>query len=57
MTKWYVTVCVLDTIEVDAETQEEAEVLGLALFDPTANEPEVHDSWEKQDDEDSESRL
>jgi hypothetical protein len=50
MTKWYVTVCVLDTIEVDAETQEEAEVLGLAMFDPTANEPEVHDSWEEQDD-------
>jgi len=46
MTKWYVTVCVMDTVEVEAQTREEAEVLGLALFDPTANDPEVHDSWE-----------
>ena len=50
MTKWYVTICVLDTIEVEAETQEEAEALGLEMFDFTANEPEVHDSWEIEDD-------
>jgi hypothetical protein len=37
---------VLDTIEVEAETQEQAEALGLEAFDPTANNPEVHDSWE-----------
>ena len=49
MTKWYVTVCVLDTVEVEAETREQAEALGLAAFDPTANDPEVHDSWEKDD--------
>jgi hypothetical protein len=36
----------MDTVEVEAQTREEAEVLGLALFDPTANDPEVHDSWE-----------
>lgn len=49
MAKWYVTVCVLDTVEVEAKTREEAEVLGLALFDPTANDPEVHDAWEEDD--------
>lgn len=49
MKKWYVTVCVLDTVEVEAETREQAEVLGLTLFDPTANDPEVHDAWEKDD--------
>jgi hypothetical protein len=49
MTKWYVTVCVLDTIEVEADTQEKAEALGLEMFDPTANDPEVQDSWEKDD--------
>ncbi len=38
--KWYVTVVVMDTIEVEAER------LGLERFDATANDPEVHDSWE-----------
>lgn len=44
--KWYVTVTVMDTIEVEADTQEDAERLGLERFDATANDPEVHDSWE-----------
>ena len=51
MKKWYVTVCVLDTVLVEADTQEQAEALGLDMFDPTANEPEVHDSWEMEETE------
>ena len=47
MTTWYVTVCVLDTLEVEADTREQAETIALQDFDATANEPEVHDSWEK----------
>lgn len=51
MKKWYVTVCVIDTVEVEAETQEQAEALGLDAFDATANDPEVHDSWEIEEQE------
>ena len=50
MTKWNVTVCVLDTIEVEADTLEQAEALALERFDPTATDPEVHDAWENEDD-------
>lgn len=48
MTKrWYVTVTVENTLEVEADTQEEAEELALDRFDPTAaNSPEVYESFE-----------
>jgi hypothetical protein len=45
--KWMVEITVIDTLEVEADTQEEAERLGLERFDPTSNEPSVYDSWEK----------
>lgn len=47
--KWYVTVCVLDTLEVEADTREEAERLGLERFDATSESPTVHDSWTEED--------
>ena len=51
MTKrWYVTITVEDTVEVEAETQEKAEALGLERFDPTANSPEVFESFEVDED-------
>lgn len=51
MTKYFVTVGVFDTIEVDAASQEDAELLAVELFDPTANDPYVHDSWEVESEE------
>jgi len=50
MKKWYVTVVVMDTIEVEAETQEQAETKAVEIFDATANDPEAHDSWEIEND-------
>ena len=45
--KWYVTVTVEGTLEVEADTREEAEALALDMFDPTAaNSPEVYESFE-----------
>jgi hypothetical protein len=50
MSKWYVTVVVMDTIEVEADSRDEAVVLALDEFDPnTADGPSVHDAWEKHD--------
>lgn len=47
MTKWYVTVVVMDTIEVEADSRDEAAELALAKFDAdTAEGPTVHDVWE-----------
>ena len=48
---WHVIVVVMDTIEVEAETQEQAEMKAVEIFDPTANDPEAHDSWEIEGDE------
>ena len=50
--KWHVIVVVMDTIEVEAETQEQAEIKAIQNFDPTANDPDVHDSWEISEDGD-----
>ena len=48
MTKWYVTICVMDTLEVEADSRDEAEAKALDVFDPNiADGPSVHDSWEK----------
>jgi hypothetical protein len=48
--KWYVTMCVMDTIEVEADSRDEAEAKALDMFDPnTADGPSVHDSWEIED--------
>ena len=49
MKKWYVNVCVVDTMQVEAETQEQAEAMALAAFDATANDPQVDDSWEMEE--------
>lgn len=50
MSKWYVTVVVMDTIEVEADSQDEAAELALSKFDPnTADGPSVHHVWEKHD--------
>jgi hypothetical protein len=52
MTKWFVTVCVTDTLEVEAESRDEAEALALDLFDPsTADGPSVYESWEAEGEE------
>jgi hypothetical protein len=51
MKKWKVEITVIDTIEVEAVTQEDAELRALEMFDPTANEPSVYDSWEVEGEE------
>jgi hypothetical protein len=45
MTKWFVMVGVFDTIEVEAVSQEDAELRALDLFDPNMEEPYVHSAW------------
>ena len=47
MGKWYVTVMALETIEVEADSQEQAEIKAIQNFDAGAIDPEVHDSWEE----------
>jgi hypothetical protein len=52
MSKWFVTISVMDTLEVEAESRDEAEALGLDLFDPnTADGPTVYESWEAEAEE------
>jgi len=46
MKKWYVTVVVMGTLEVEADSQEQAEMKAIQNFDAGALDPEVHDSWE-----------
>jgi hypothetical protein len=50
MKKWIVEVMVIGRVEVEADTQEDAERIGLERFDPTANDPDVYDSWEVDED-------
>jgi hypothetical protein len=49
MTKYFVMVCVFDTIEVEAVSQEDAELVALEKFDVTAQEPYVHTTWSEDD--------
>ena len=50
--QWYVTVVVMDTVEVEAESHDEAAELALEKFDVTTAEgPSVHHAWEKPNDE------
>lgn len=49
MTKWFVMVGVFDTIEVEAVSQEDAELRALDLFDPMSEEPYVHSAWSEDD--------
>ena len=49
MTKWFVMVGVFDTIEVEAVSQEDAELRALDLFDPNMEEPYVHSAWSEDD--------
>jgi len=50
MTKYFVMVGVFDTIEVEAVSQEDAELVALERFDPTAQgEPYVHTTWCEDD--------
>lgn len=48
MKKWIVEVMVLDRIEVEAATQEDAELAAIEMFDPTANDPFVSDSYDAE---------
>lgn len=49
MAKWYVTVVVMDTVEVEADSRDKAAELALTEFDVnTAEGPSVHDVWEIQ---------
>jgi hypothetical protein len=49
--RWYVTLCVMDTVEVEADSRDEAEAKALEVFDVTAADgPSVHDSWEIDED-------
>lgn len=41
MKTWYVTVCIEETIEVQAETEEQAMFKACDMFDPTAHDKEV----------------
>lgn len=53
MAIWRVMVVVEDCMEVEADTQEEAEAQALADFDPTANDPYVIEAYQEgEDDED-----
>jgi len=49
MTKYFVMVCVFETIEVEAVSQEDAELVALEKFDVTAQEPYVHTTWSEDD--------
>jgi hypothetical protein len=49
MTKYFVMVGVFETIEVEAVSQEDAELKALDMFDPTAEEPYVHCAWSEDD--------
>jgi hypothetical protein len=52
MSKWFVTVSVTDTLEVEAESRDDAEALALEVFDPsTAEGPSVYESWEVEGEE------
>jgi hypothetical protein len=54
MTMWIVEMLVHDRVEVEADTQEEAEALALAQFDGTANDPWVSQSYEAEYDDENE---
>jgi len=49
MTKYFVMVGVFDTIEVEAVSQEDAELVALEKFDVNAQEPYVHTTWSEDD--------
>ena len=46
MNDWSVYVKVGYVLTVQAKTREEAEALALEMFDPTAEEPYVYESYE-----------
>jgi hypothetical protein len=46
MKKWMVEVMVIDRIEVEADSQEQAEMKAIQNFDAGALDPDVYDSWE-----------
>jgi hypothetical protein len=46
MKNWIVAVRVCEDIEVQADTQEQAEAKALEMFDPTSHDAEVAESWE-----------
>lgn len=48
MTKYFVTVGMFNTLEVEAATQEDAELLAVEMFNPDFAETYVHDSWEAE---------
>jgi len=45
MKTWHVTIKIEATLEVEAETMEQAEREGLVEFDATAYDREVVDAW------------
>jgi hypothetical protein len=51
MQKYFVIVGVSETVEVEADTLEEAEKLAIDVFDPTAHDPEIIDTWSIDDDD------
>jgi hypothetical protein len=52
MKKYFVTVVVMDTIEVEATSRDEAAELALEIFNPDfADGPSVHDVWEDEGEE------
>ena len=50
MKKWIVEVMVVGCVEVEADTQEQAEIKAIQNFDAGAIDPEVCDSWEVDED-------
>lgn len=57
MKKYFVTVGMFNTLEVEAATQEDAELAAVEMFNPDFAEIYVHDSWEAEGEEMLEAML
>jgi hypothetical protein len=49
--KYFVTVRIEETIEVEADSEQQAGIIAEQLFDPTAHSPEIEEIWSNEDDE------
>jgi hypothetical protein len=48
--KYFVTIKVEETIVVEACSEQEAAIIAEQMFDPTAHDPEIVDTWSDEDD-------
>jgi len=47
--KYFVTVRIEETIEVEADSEHQAGIIAEQMFDPTAHAPEIEDVWSDED--------